>query len=87
MITRDYLKKLGFKQDVRAPKGCEDYFIQIVGNGYVNIRFMQNEPDKVSYLYAYSENKHTNLRKVVLSETIVTKEDFESALKLCHIKL
>ncbi len=48
MITRDYLKKLGFKQDVRAPKGCEDYFIQIVGNGYVNIRFMQNEPDKVS---------------------------------------
>lgn len=81
MITKDYLLKDGFEQDMRAPSSVEDYFRKVKPQGgYISVRF---KGDNAVGLYAYSENNHENIRKVVLSDTIVTEEDFEMAKKIC----
>ena len=82
MITRDYLLKHGFQKDICAPSAVEDYFKKVNPNGgYISVRF---KGDNAIGLYAYSEIAHENIRKVVLSDTTVTKEDLEIAKKICR---
>ena len=83
MITREFLLERGFKQDICAPSSVEDYFKKENPQcGYVSVRF---KGDIATGLYAYSENKHVNIRKVVLSDTTVTNDDFDFALKICRL--
>lgn len=83
MLTRDYLLKNGFEKDNGGPKTVEIYFTK-TNSGYISVRF---EPDKeqATGLYAYSENQHINIRKVVISDSIVTIRDFETAKELCRL--
>lgn len=85
MITREFLLKEGFVKDPCSPEKVEDFYRKKKIGGYISVRFMkgQNEP---CGLYAYFENEHDNIRKVVLSDTIVTEKDFEMAKKLSRFE-
>lgn len=82
MITKEYLLEKGFERDNTSPTSVEDFYRKEKSKGsYISVRFKGE--DAVG-LYAYSECEHVNIRKVVLSDTIVTKEDFEMAEKICR---
>ena len=84
MITRDYLLANGFERNNCSPSTVEDYVKKVKPQGgYVSVRFEPGNEIAVG-LYAYSENEHVNIRKVVLSDTTVTKRDLEIALELCR---
>ena len=85
MVTRDYLLEKGFEVDKCSPSTVEDFMKKVKPQGgYVSVRFKQGKENAVG-LYAYSDANHENVRKVVLSDTIVTKSDLEIALKLCRL--
>lgn len=82
MLTKEYLQKNGFEKDLTSPSSVEDYFRKEKEQGYISVRFKEDKPVG---LYAYSENQHLNIRKVVLSDTIVTEDDLESAIRMCRL--
>lgn len=82
MITKEWLQKNGFEKDNTSPSSVEDYFRKEKGQGYISVRFKE---DKAVGLYAYSENSHLNIRKVVLSDTTVTDDDLYNAIKICRL--
>lgn len=82
MLDKEYLIKEGFVLDYTAPSSVTDYERR-TAKGYVRVRF---EGETATGLYAYTEGpKNNNMRKVVLTSTIVTKEDLETAIKLCKL--
>ena len=87
MVTRDYLEKEGFKQSTRCPLDVVEYEKEICYRSYISVRFYPAESEQATGLYAYSQNQmgNTNTRKVVLSDTIVTEEDLQMALKICRL--
>lgn len=86
MVTRDYLEKEGFKQSTRCPLNVVEYEKGIGYRCYISVRFSPAENEHATGLYAYSEwPDNTNTRKVVLNDTIVTKEDLQMALKICGL--
>ena len=85
MVTKEYLLGKGFVRDTGAPSSVEDFYIKGEShNFYVSVRFKEGT---AVGLYAYSENQHQNIRKVVLSDTTVTKEDLQRAVQLCRFSL
>lgn len=85
MITKDYLEKKGFKPDHTSPDSVRDYEMHIrPQGGYVSVRFRKDEETPCG-LYAYSEgHDHSNTRKVVLNDTLVTEQDLEMAMTICR---
>ena len=86
MITKDDLKKNGFAIDTTSPTSVEDWFWKVrPQGGYVSVRFRKGEETPCG-LYVYTEGAdHSNTRKVVLSDTQVTEQDLEMAMKICRI--
>ena len=87
MVTRDYLEKEGFKRSTRCPLDIVEYEKEIGWRQYVFVRFYPAESEHATSLYAYSQSQldNENTRKVVLSDTIVTEEDLQMALKICRL--
>lgn len=85
MLTKDIILKDGFKQHNRVSGPFIEYEKE-VSNGYMAIRF---EGEKATSLYFYTDgrptNRNINIRKVVLGDVVVTKEDYERAKQLCKI--
>ncbi len=83
MITKEYLQEKGFRRDYTSPSSVEDYFRkEKTERIYIKVRF---KGDVAVGLFAYTENEHINIRKVVLSDTVVTEDDLENAIKICHL--
>ncbi len=82
MITKEWLQKNGFEKDNTSPSSVEDFFRKEKQVGYISVRFKE---DKAVGLYAYSENQHLDIRKVVLSDTTVTEDDLRDAIKICRL--
>lgn len=85
MITKELLKSLGFNKEETIPNE-ESYVRRLKSHGdYAELRFSSKDKSKVEHLYVYSEAPdHSNIRKVVLSDTTVTKSDLMTALTLCQ---
>lgn len=85
MLTKEYLLERGFERDMCSPSSVEDFYNKEKSKScYISVRFKE---DKAVGLYAYAENEHTNIRKVVLSDTVVTIEDLQKALEICRLSL
>lgn len=83
MVTRDYLEREGFRLSTCSPISVKEYEKK-THNGYISVRFTDSEI--ATGLFAYSQSyDHKNTRKVVLNDTIVTKEDLQMALKVCRL--
>lgn len=87
MVTRDYLEREGFKQSTRCPLDVVEYEKELGYRRYISVRFYPADSEHATGLYAYSQNQrdNANTRKVVLSDTIVTEEDLQMALKICGL--
>lgn len=83
MLSKEFLLKEGFKHNPRAVDTVFEFEKEING-GYISVRFDGNT---AVGLYVYTDGpKDINIRKVVLSETIVTKQDYELVKQLCRVK-
>ena len=84
MITREFLQKNGFEKDNGVPSSVEDFYRrENPQGGYISIRFVG---EKATGLHAYLENEHVNIRKVVISDSTITMEDYENAIKICKLE-
>lgn len=82
MLTKEFLLKEGFKHNPYGPNTLNEYEKE-VDCGHIYIRF--NEGRAVG-MYIYTERPNVDIRKIVLSDTDVTKEDYELAKQLCRVK-
>lgn len=86
MVTRDYLEKEGFTKSTRCPLTIDEYEKEIGYRRYVSVRFYPVESKFATGLFAYSHSHdNTSTRKVVINDTIVTKEDLRMALEICRL--
>ena len=86
MITRDYLLGNGFERYKGAPSSVEEFVLQTKPQGgSIFVRFNHGGTEPCG-LYAYSENyDHSNVRKVVINDSIVKEEDLEMAKTICRL--
>ena len=86
MVTREFLLENGFRRSSASPSSIEEYVYDESQVGYMAVRFKPGN-EQADGLYAYSDKNNTNMRKVVLTDTKVTWEDFDMARTICRISV